>query len=102
MALDRMLRRAEVERATGLSRSAIYDLMRRGQFPEPVQMTPKAVRWPESEIADWLASRPRATGEIGDPARQRGAGCATPSSPVENSEVTHGDCTDARRPTQSA
>ena len=33
MALDRMLRRSEVEVVTGLSRSAIYEQMRAGEFP---------------------------------------------------------------------
>ena len=34
---NRLLRRDEVEAQTGLSRSAIYRLMRAGQFPEPDQ-----------------------------------------------------------------
>lgn len=62
MELDRMLRRAEVEVATGLTRSTIYAEMRAGRFPEPVQVTARAVRWPASEIEAWLAKRPRATG----------------------------------------
>ena len=60
---DRLLRREEVEAQTGLSRSAIYRLMRAGQFPEPVKIGPRAVRWPQSELNEFLASRPRATGE---------------------------------------
>ena len=60
---SRMLRREEVESRTGLARSSIYRLMRAGQFPEPLKVGPKAVRWPESEIEIWLASRPRAIGE---------------------------------------
>ncbi len=63
MALDRMLRRSEVEVVTGLSRSAIYEQMRAGEFPAPVLVGTRAVRWPESEITAWLASRPRATGD---------------------------------------
>jgi prophage regulatory protein len=46
-----------VEQLTGLSRSTIYDLMAKGQFPRPVRLTAKAVAWPESAIAEWLASR---------------------------------------------
>ena len=60
---DRLLRRTEVEVRTGLSRTSIYRLMREGRFPEPLKIGSKAVRWPESEIADWLAARPRAKGE---------------------------------------
>ena len=65
---DRLLRRREVEARTGLSRTSIYRLMREGRFPEPLKVGPKAVRWPESEIADWLAARPRASGEVGQAA----------------------------------
>jgi len=54
------LRRKAVEDITGLSRSTIYDLMGRGKFPRPVKLTGKAVGWPETAIADWLASRAKA------------------------------------------
>ncbi|ACM02184.1 AlpA family transcriptional regulator [Cereibacter sphaeroides] len=55
--IDKHLRRPAVEEATGLSRSAIYELMSKGQFPRPVKLTGKAVAWPESAIAEWLAQR---------------------------------------------
>ncbi len=61
--LDKMLRREEVETICGLTRSTIYRLMREEKFPLPLRIGPRAVRWPESEIEIWLASRPRATGE---------------------------------------
>ena len=54
---DKHLRRRAVEQLTGLSRSSIYDLMAKGLFPRPVRLTAKAVAWPESAIANWLASR---------------------------------------------
>ena len=54
---DKHLRRRAVEQLTGLSRSTIYDLMAKGLFPRPVRLTAKAVAWPESAIAEWLASR---------------------------------------------
>lgn len=59
----RLLARREVESRTGLSRSSLYRLMRQGMFPEPIRVGARAVRWPESEVSAWLASRPRATGE---------------------------------------
>lgn len=55
--IDKHLRRSAVEALTGLSRSAIYDLMSKGQFPRPVKLTTRAVAWPESEVAEWLAQR---------------------------------------------
>ena len=60
---DRLLTRAEVERRVGLKRSAIYRAMRANEFPLPLKIGPRAVRWPLSEIEAWLAGRPRATGE---------------------------------------
>ena len=60
----RLLTRQEIEDITGLTRSTIYRLMRRGAFPEPRRIGLRAVRWPESEIEAWLADRPRASGEV--------------------------------------
>ena len=60
--MDAFLRREEVEARTSLSRSSIYRLMRSGVFPEPVKISLRAVRWRSSEIEQYLASRPRATG----------------------------------------
>lgn len=54
---DKHLRRRAVEDITGLSRSTIYDLMGKGQFPRPVKLTGKAVGWPESAVSAWLNSR---------------------------------------------
>ena len=60
---DRLLRREEVETRCGLARSSIYREMRAGRFPTPLKIGPRAVRWPASEIENWLSERPRATGE---------------------------------------
>ena len=60
---DRLLRLSEVQTRTALGRTTIYRKMREGSFPEPLKIGARAVRWPESEIEAWLASRPRATGD---------------------------------------
>ena len=62
---DRLMRRREVERIAGLSRSSIYRLMQEGEFPKPVRVGPAAVRWRASDITAWIESRPVARGEIG-------------------------------------
>ena len=62
---ERLLRRREVERITGMSRSSIYRLMQEGKFPRPVRVGPAAVRWRASDITAWIESRPVATGEFG-------------------------------------
>ena len=60
---DRLLTRAEVESRVGLTKTSIYRMMRAGQFPEPLRISTRAVRWSASEIEAWLADRPRASGE---------------------------------------
>lgn len=60
---DRLLRCEEVQELTGLSRSAIYRLMRAGQFPTPIRIGQRAVRWQKSELEGFLAACPCATGQ---------------------------------------
>ena len=57
----RLLTRRQVEVLTGLARSTLYRMMRAGTFPNPIRVGQRAVRWLESEILAWIASRPRAT-----------------------------------------
>lgn len=57
MMTQRILRRREVEARIGLSRSAIYAQMAEGVFPKPLRLGKRAVGWPETAIAQWLASR---------------------------------------------
>ena len=52
-----ILRRPDVQRATGLSRSTIYELMARGEFPQPVKLSARAVGWPEDKIREWQSTR---------------------------------------------
>lgn len=56
-----ILRRREVERRTGLSRSSIYALVADGSFPEPIKLSKHAVGWIETEINSWLDGRIRAS-----------------------------------------
>ena len=48
---------------TALSRSAVYALMAESRFPKPIRVGSRAVRWVEQEVADFIASRPRAGSE---------------------------------------
>ena len=54
---DRLLRLPEVERLTGLRRSAIYEQMRRGIFPRSVKTGQRTAAWPESAVQSWIAER---------------------------------------------
>lgn len=54
---DKLLRRPEVEARTGLSRSTLYDWMKRGEFPQPVKLGTRLVAWRERDVTEWLESR---------------------------------------------
>lgn len=56
----RLLRLPEVERLSGLKRSAIYAAIKRGQFPKPRKLTAVASAWLEPEVRQWIESRPLA------------------------------------------
>ncbi|MEM5387903.1 AlpA family phage regulatory protein [Paraburkholderia phymatum] len=50
------MRRSEVERETGLSRSTIYQRIKAGTFPEPVHLGARSVGWRVADIEAFLAS----------------------------------------------
>jgi prophage regulatory protein len=54
-----MLRRRDVLRRTGLSRSTIYAYIAAKQFPSPIPLGPRAVGWVEDEINAWIEERIR-------------------------------------------
>lgn len=63
---DALLRRQEVERLTGFSRSAIYARLNPvspqydPDFPKPVPMGNHAVRWVSGEVQAWIHGRIKA------------------------------------------
>ncbi len=60
---DALLHRQEVEKRTGLGRSAIYARLDPNhpqfdpEFPRPVPVGAHAKRWVESELNDWIHAR---------------------------------------------
>ena len=55
--LRSFLRLKQVQAATGMSRSWIYEAIRRGEFPPPIQLGIRAVAWDSAAIANWQATR---------------------------------------------
>ena len=55
---DRMLRLWEVLELSGLSKPTVYRRMKDSDFPQPKAMGPRAVRWSEAEVRQWLSDRP--------------------------------------------
>jgi prophage regulatory protein len=55
--LHTILRRGQVESASGYSRSTLYLRIAQGLWPKPVSIGPRAVGWPESEVDSLNAAR---------------------------------------------
>lgn len=55
---SQLVRMPEVMRLTGLSRSTIYRMVNRGEFPAPVEDGQRAVAWRKREVVDWIEERP--------------------------------------------
>ena len=54
---DRLLRLPEVQRLTGLRRSAIYEQMQKGMFPRTIKAGLRAATWSEAAIQTWISDR---------------------------------------------
>jgi prophage regulatory protein len=53
---ERLLRRPGVQDKVGLKHSAIYELIKRDQFPAPIKIG-RSSFWVESEIDNWIEQR---------------------------------------------
>lgn len=47
----------DLRRVIGLSKWTVYDLIKKGDFPQPIQLTSKAVGWRASDIQRWVDER---------------------------------------------
>lgn len=61
-----IVRRPEACRLTGLSQSTLWRLVKSGDAPKPVQLSPRVVGWLRCELENWIAARAASrTGKIG-------------------------------------
>jgi prophage regulatory protein len=54
---DTILRLPQVRQQCGLSRTAVYAAIARGDFPRQVQLGTRSVGWRASDIEAWVGSR---------------------------------------------
>jgi prophage regulatory protein len=54
-----ILNKRDVVKITGLSPVTIWRLERRGKFPSRINLSDFRVGWKDSEIYEWIDSRPR-------------------------------------------
>ncbi len=55
-----MLRCAVVKKRVGYTKTHIYRLIAKGEFPAPVKIGIRAVAWPSNEVDAWIAEKIRA------------------------------------------
>lgn len=56
----RILRVEQVQDRTGLSRTTIWRLEQRNQFPRHCRISARAIGWREADITRWIEERPDA------------------------------------------
>jgi prophage regulatory protein len=54
---DKILRCQDVQEATGLSRSTIYRMMDRDDFPKATKLGVRAIGWRQSVVNRWIERR---------------------------------------------
>ncbi len=59
MLAKKIWRLPDVLEQTGLSRSTIYEMISRGEFPRQINLGPRAVGWISDEVSDWIDSKTR-------------------------------------------
>ena len=57
MSTTAIWRLPEVLRQTGLSRSTIYEMISRGDFPRQIQLGRRAVGWIAEDIVAWVHAK---------------------------------------------
>lgn len=56
-AVEKLLTVKETLARTSIKRSTMYEMIRDGRFPRPVQLTPRCTAFVESEVTDWINER---------------------------------------------
>ena len=60
---DRLLRLPQVLERTGLNRMGVYRGIRAGTFPRPRRLSARRVAWLDSDVTEWIRTRPEAKGD---------------------------------------
>ena len=53
----KFLRLPEVCKRVGLSKSTIYALIHKKDFPEPIKITQRVSAWIEANVDEWMAEK---------------------------------------------
>ena len=66
---DVFLRIKDVLQKTGLKRSSLYRLIKKGEFPNQIEIGPRARAWSGSSVTQWMNERMSGT-PLGEKAKQ--------------------------------
>ena len=56
-----LLRLGDVLQAVQVGRATLYKMIAHDQFPHPVRVGSRAVRWRARDVAEWIDARPTTT-----------------------------------------
>jgi len=54
---DRLLKINEVKSIISMGDSWIYEKMNKGEFPKPIKLSSRCVRWRQSDVNRWIAEQ---------------------------------------------
>ncbi len=57
--MTKLIKLKTVMEVTGLGRSTLYEYVKNGRFPQPVDLGVRNVAWVELEVEDWIQQRIR-------------------------------------------
>ena len=52
-----VIRMHQLKAITGLSKTTLYDLIKKGEIPKPIKLGARAVGWLQSDIEAFISSR---------------------------------------------
>ena len=56
---SKFLRLPQVIDRTGYRKTAIFERIQQGDFPQPVKLGPRAIGWLDTEVEEWMRVRLR-------------------------------------------
>ncbi|MCY4634650.1 MAG: AlpA family phage regulatory protein [Acidobacteria bacterium] len=63
----KLLNRHDVEGIVKMPRSTLYQAINEGDFPKPIRIGKRSVRWFEDEIVAWMEGRERGGSDLNPP-----------------------------------
>ncbi|MBD1388427.1 AlpA family phage regulatory protein [Neiella sp. HB171785] len=52
---DKLISKKSLQNFLGVSQPTLDRMRRKGEFPQPIRLSPKRVAWRQSDVDEWLA-----------------------------------------------